>query len=235
MPPIPSLDQAQNYAVTKPLEAEGIRQSLYDFQLYALAGIAQMQFFQQAQGQGITSSLGAVVGSAKQVQDTNMTQGGSLPNPQHYLMESVEVQFEPGSSAAASTFLLATASSFAAAAAAAIAGQANDVNIIRASGSGQLFISSKTYLWEAPIGRFPPKTRLEMDCAMATNSATVGEVALVNAKLGGRPYYLEPPLFITPVQNFTFNLVWPGVVATPSGFNGRIGAILDGYLYRASQ
>lgn len=235
MPPIPSLQEARQYEVTKPLEAEGIRQSLYDFNLYATAGIAQLPFFTQAQGQGFTSSLGAVVGSAKTVADTNMVQGGSLPNPQHHLMESIEMMFVPGASAAANTFTLANINAFAAAASALVGSQNHDVNTIYNSGSVQLFISSKTYLWEAPIGRFPPKTRTELDAAVATNSATVGEVAMTWPKAGGRPYYLEPPLFITPVQNFVVNAIWPGVLPTPSGFNGRIGAILDGYLYRASQ
>ena len=40
---------------------------------------------------------------------------------------------------------------------------------------------------------------------------------------------------LQPAVNFDVTLRWPALVATPSGFNGRVGIILDGYLMRASQ
>ena len=83
--------------------------------------------------------------------------------------------------------------------------------------------------------RFPPKAQLTLDAAIASNSATVGESAAVSAKISGRPYMVEPPIYLENNQNFVVQLNWPGAVATPSGFNARVGVILDGYLYRNSQ
>jgi hypothetical protein len=40
---------------------------------------------------------------------------------------------------------------------------------------------------------------------------------------------------LVPAQNFAVNLLWPGVVATPSGFNGRVIVRLDGYFARSTQ
>ena len=46
---------------------------------------------------------------------------------------------------------------------------------------------------------------------------------------------MEPPVSLFSGQNFTVSLNWPAVVATPSGFNARLGVILDGYQFRNSQ
>jgi hypothetical protein len=40
---------------------------------------------------------------------------------------------------------------------------------------------------------------------------------------------------LQPAVNFEVLIRYPAAVATPSGFNGRIGVILDGYFMRASQ
>lgn len=231
---IPSLAQLRQFAVNRQ-GAEGIRQSLYDYLLYPTAGQAQFSFFQLPQGQGLATALGAVVGSVKTINDTNMDSAGMLPAGKSFLITSVEVPFYAGTVSTANTYTLAIPSVFAVAAAAAVAGQVNDVASFYQSGSVKLFIGSKTYLEEAPIGRFPPKTQLSLDAAVSSNSATVGEVALVSAKISGRPYMVEPPIYLENNQNFSVQLNFPAAVATPSGFNARVGIILDGYLYRNSQ
>lgn len=230
-----SLDTLNAYKINRPGAGEAVRQRLYDFLLYPTAGQNQLTFFALQLGQGITSAIGAVVGSAKTYADTNMEVSGSLPRPKSYLLESIEIVFEPGSSAAANTFLQATPNQFVAVAANAQLAQLADVNIIRISGWFELYIGSKTYLWEAPLGTFPPKVRMEMDVAIASNSATTSEVAAVTAKWGGRPYYMDPPITLESMQNFAAYLKWPGLVATPSTFNGRIGVVFDGVLFRLSQ
>lgn len=223
------------YKVNRQGQAEVVRQRVYDFQLYPTAGQAQLTFFALPIGQGITSSLGAAVGAAKTYADTNMESAGQFARPKSYLCESIEIVLEPGSSAAANTFAHQPPNQFAAVAAAALLQQVADVNIIRISGWLEFYIGSKTYLWEAPLGSFPPKARLELDAAIASNSATTAEAAAVYAKWGGRPYYLDPPITLESLQNFAVYLKWPGVVATPSGFNARIGVVFDGVLYRLSQ
>lgn len=231
---IPSLTELRRFSVNRA-GAEGIRQSLYDHLLYPTAGQAQLNFFALPQGQGIATALGAVVGSAKTISDTNMESAGMLPAGKSFLLTSVEVAFEAGLSAAVNTFTPAVPSLFAVAAAAAVAAQINDVASFYMSGSLKLFIGSKTYLEEAPLKRFPPKTQFTLDVAVATNSATVGEVAAASAKISGRPYQVSPPVYLENNQNFVVQMNWPAAVATPSGFNARVGVILDGFLYRNSQ
>lgn len=229
------LNTLNKYKINRPGETEVVRQRLYDFQLYPTAGQAQLTFFALPLGQGITSSLGAVVGSAKTYADTNMESAGQLPRPKAYLAESLEIILEPGSSAAANTFAHQPPNVFNAVAAAAVMAQLQDVNIIRVSGWLELYIGSKTYLYEAPLGTFPPKVRMEIDAAVASNSATTAEVATVTGRWAGRPYYLEPAITLDTLQNFAVYLKWPGAVATPSGFNARIGIAFDGALFRLSQ
>jgi len=223
------------YRVNQPGTAEVIRQRLYDFQVYPTAGQAQFTFFALPIGQGITSAQGAVVGSAKTYADTNMELSGALPRPKNYLVESVEVIFEPGSVATANTYVPALPNQFLAASAAAVLSQIQDVNLLRQSGWLEFYIGSKTYLYEAPLGVFPAKVRMELDAAVSSNSATTAEVAAVSAKWGGRPYYMDPPITLESLQNFAVYIKFPGAVATPSGFNARLGIAFDGVLYRNSQ
>jgi hypothetical protein len=231
---IPSLSQLQTYSVNRA-GAEGLRQTLFDFLLYPTPGQTQLNFFALPQGQGITSALGGTVGTSKTIGDTNMNVSGMLPAGQSYLITSIEALFFAGTSATANTFTLAAPGVFAAIAAAAVVAQINDVATFYSGGNLNLFIGSKSYLSESPLMRFPPKTQLTIDAAVASNSATLGESAVASAKISGRPYMVEPPIYLENNQNFVVSMNWPGAVATPSGFNGRVGVILDGYLYRNSQ
>jgi hypothetical protein len=237
---IPPLSQAaQQFAVNRPGQFEGVRQSLYDFQIYPTAGVTQLTFFAVPRGQGQSSHTGyAAAGTVKSLVDTNMEQAGTLPNPKSFLVESIEVFFEPGSVSTASLFTTQVVYSFIAVPTAGVpaaAGAMNDVEIMRRSGYVEFFVGSKVYLGEAPIGRFPPKTQLTLDAALASNSATTATVGAASAKMTGRPYFLNPPVFLAPTQNFNVTINFPVVIATPSGFNARIGVVLDGFLYRQSQ
>lgn len=232
---VPTAEDFNQGRVTNPSQSEVIRQRLYDYQLYATAGVAQMTFFAQPVGAGITSALGSAVGSAKVLQDTNMVLAGQLPSGTAYMVESIEVDFLPGSVATANTYTPANISVFAAVAAAAVMAAVNDVNTILQSGLLEFNILQKNYLRETPLKAFPPKVYIDAQVAVASNSATTAEVAGARASGAGRAYYLEPPVTLQPAVNFEVALKWPGVVATPSGFNGRIGVILDGYMMRASQ
>ena len=211
--PIPTLDDLQKYNVNRPGQIEGIRQSLYDFQTYAAAGQTSLTFFQVPIGQ-----------SGKTKADTNMDIAGSLAAPKRFFVESIEVLFFPGS--AIDTF---------AAVAAANAAQADDVYTVAKSGYLDFFIGSKSYLSEAPIGRFPSKTGLKLISSVASNSATTGEVKSEYATFGGMPYKLDPGILLVPTQNFNVTLNWPTAVALPSTVAGRIGIVLNGILYRNSQ
>lgn len=229
----PSLDDFKNYMVSQVGEVEIIRQSLYDTMIYPLAGIAALSFFQTPVGQGLSASPGNA-GAAKTIADTNMQLAGQLPAPQGFWVESIELNVEPGSSAAANTFAIQLPS--AAPAAAAVTAQAgeHDVNRIYTTGSLTFTIGSKPYVQEAPLLRFPPKARPKLKAALANNSATLVLNVKAKANAGGRPYYTDPGLPIMTSQNFVVTLAWPAVVALPTN-NASIRCILDGWLFRAVQ
>lgn len=219
-------------------EWEIIKQSLYDFQIYPTAGAAAFNFFATGIGSGLSASPGNANG-AKVLADTNMTQAGVLPSPMMFYAQSIEIDFQPGSVNTANTFTPQPPGSSAAAPAAGTGvvqiGAANDVAAVYKAGALRFVIGQKAYLEEAPLLRFPPKCRLEADVAVGGNSATTANFAIAVLRSGGRPYQLDPGIGIFSMQNFVVNLQFPVVVATPSGFNGRIGCILDGWLFRAVQ
>jgi len=212
----PSLREVQRYNVNRKNAYEAIRQTLYDSATYANAGQTQLQFFQVPKGQ-----------NGKTVADTNMTSSGQLPQPQYFLVESIELLFLPGLDIVTNP---AAASEF-----------ANDMYAVAKGGSLRYFIGSKTYLEEAPLGRFPPKTRLGVEGAHAVQELQAAAANAINqlstdyASWTGRPYFLDPPTLLPPNQNFDVSLNWPANVALPSGVDAKIFVILDGILYRQSQ
>lgn len=215
---IPTLASLQEFDVNRRGEYEGIRQTFYDSATYANAGQTQLQFFQTPRGQ-----------SSKTVADTNMTSAGQLPQPQHFLVESIEILLFPG--VLPTTKLTTVAETE----------FANDMYTVAKSGSLNFFIGSKTYLEEAPVGRFPPKTKMGSEAAhaisklQATAADSELQVSTDYACWAGRPYYLDPPVLLVPNQNFTVTLNWPSVVALPSGADAKVFVVLDGILYRQSQ
>lgn len=214
----PDLATLQQWAVNRPGQYEVVRQTQYDFQAYAAAGQTSLQFFQVPQGQG-----------GKTIADTNLDVAGSLPQPKWFLVESIEIHFYPGVNPGTSV-TTAAETEF-----------TNDVYALAKGGSLDFFIGSKTYVVEAPLIRFPPKTRLYVDAAHAlqTKQAVAADAELqVSTDYGaacGRPYFVDPEVLLIPNQNFKVTLAWPTVVALPSGADARIGVILDGILYRQSQ
>lgn len=231
----PSAADFQASRVTNPGQSEVIRQRLYDYLLYPTAGQPQLNFFSQPAGQGLTSSLGAAAGGSKTQFDTNLVLPNQLPSGVAYMVESIEVLFMPGSVSTANTYTPNVVKAFAAAAALTVGAYVNDVNTIYQSGMLEFNVLQKNYVRETPLLAFPPKAMFDLSAAEATNSATVGEVAMALMKVAGRPYYLDPVVTIQPAVNFDVTVRWPAAVATPTGFNGRIGVIFDGYMMRASQ
>jgi len=212
---VPDLDQLMKYGVNRVGDYEATRQTLFDYQTYLAAGQTQMQFFQVPKGQ-----------ATKTIADTNMEIAGMLPQPKYFLIESIEVYLYPGVSPGLEGAAAPAQTDF-----------SNDMYDIAKSGSLKLFIGSKTYLEEAPIGRFPPKTKMDGYAALQFKQAVAADqqMTIDYAAWCGRPYYLNPQLLIVPNQNFTVELNWPAVVVTPSTTAARIGIVLDGILYRQSQ
>jgi len=217
---LPTVEDLKRYSVSKPNEIEVTRQSLYDFTTYAAAGQTSLTFFQNPVGQ-----------NGKTRADTNLDNAGQLPSGKNFLVTSIEVMLFPGVlPSTESEDVALTASEF-----------INDVYTVQKSGYLDLFVLSKSFLTEAPIGRFPPKTRLEVDAAAAAASeaGTVGTNNLLvehaYASMSGRPYFVDPNITLISNQNFNVTLNWPTVVPLPSGENARIGIVMDGLMYRSSQ
>lgn len=232
---LPTAADFNSRRVTNPSQSEIVRQRFYDYQLYATAGTTQLSFFSAAVGQGVTSAVGATVGASKTLWDTNLSISNTLPSGQAFMIESIEVVFIPGSVSTTNTFTLIKPYEFNATAAATLSGQLADVNSFYQSGLLELNILSKNYLRETPMIVFPPKTSLNMDVAVASNSATTAVNIVQNARAAGRPYYISPEIALQPAVNFEVIIKYPAAVATPSGFNARVGVVLDGYFMRASQ
>jgi cell wall-associated NlpC family hydrolase len=231
----PSADDFEMGRNTNPNQSEIIRQSLYDFQLYPTAGQVLLAFFAAPIGQGFTTAIGGTAGTPKTKWDTNLQLANQLPSGKALMVQSIEVFFYPGSVSTANTYTPATPAQFAAVAAAALLLQNNDVNSFYQSGMLEFTVLDKIYVQETPLVQFPPQTAIGQDAAVSSNSATTAEVASTFARALGRPYVFLMPFSLLPAQNFSVNLVWPAAVATPSGFNGRVGIKLDGFTQRASQ
>lgn len=234
MASFPDLTTFRRYMVNQLGSVEVIRQSLYDTAIYPVAGLTALSFFQTPIGQGVNSASPGNAGAAKNLSDTNMTLAGQLPSPQGFWVESIELTIEPGSSAAANTFAIQAPAAFNAVAAATLQAGEHDVFSIATTGVLQLTVGTKPYLQEAPLLRFPPKARWEMDALVDSSSATVGEIVKAKARAGGRPYYLTPGIPIMTGQNFNVTLNWPVAVALQTN-NASVRVTLDGWLFRAVQ
>lgn len=208
---IPSIGELQAYNVNRPGDIEAIKSSLYDFQTYAQAGQTQLQFFQVPKGQ-----------SSKTLADTNMTTAGSLPSPQSFLIQAIEIYFFPAGDPAQ----FGTPASIE---------NINDVYDVAKSGWLELFIGSKPYLDEAPLLKFPPQCGLTGWAALtdASTPTNLGQSRLSYASFGGPIYALIPPILLVPTQNFVVTLNWPTAVALSAA--ARIGINMQGILYRNSQ
>lgn len=215
---VPSMTGLGKYSVNRP-GWEAIRQTLYDFQAYAAIGQNQLLFYQVPAGQG-----------GKTLSDTNMTLAGQLPANQQFLIQSIEVHYFP-------TVPAVAANNMAAFGAVLVAGQVNDMYLVGRTGNLTLTIGSKPYLQEAPIGRFPPKVHFDAHAALSdASTAAASQQSRITAPFWvGRPYLLSPAeVLLISTQNFSVSINWPeGAQAVTNA--GRIGVVLDGFLYRASQ
>jgi len=211
--PLRSVEDFRKYAVNRPDQMEVIRQTLYDFQTYPMAGASQLTFFAVPIGQ-----------SSKTKADTNMTIAGSLPAPIRFAIQAIEVYFFPGvfpSQAPAAT---------------AIDNHVNDIwEFYTATAWVELQIGSKPYLTEAPPLRFPPFAHFGGFAGLSdsTTAGASGFERTSHAYAAGRPYIVDPPLLLEPTQNFSFTLNFPTAVAISAA--GRVGVVLNGVTSRNSQ
>ena len=143
---LPTLAELTQYSVNRENQYEATRQTLYDTLSYPATGTSNLTFFQDPIGQ-----------SGKTKEDTNMETGGTLPAPKHFLIQSIEIRVFPGVSPVTARNVDETS--------AAASDFTNDVYTLQQAGYLDLFIGSKSYLTEAPLGKFPPKTCLKTEFA----------------------------------------------------------------------
>jgi hypothetical protein len=187
----------------------------YDSQTAAAAGQSQLTFFQ--------TPLGA---SGRTLEDTNFAGAGSLPAGMSFVLQEIMVNLIPGSTVVPGTFGSGIAPKY-----------VNDVYAWNKAGVVQFNYSSKTYVQDSPIGRFPLDTRLTGfgAAADATTAAASLQTLLDYAAPAGRLWRVAD-MRIDPQVNFNVTLSWPnGVVALPSTVAGKAFVYLKGYLARFVQ
>lgn len=204
----PVLSALAAFTPNRPDAIESIWQPQYDFQDYAMAGQLQLNFFQVPVGQ-----------SGKTLADTNMTNAGMFPTPSAFFVTAIMVVFIPGNTVSAANVTPRALTNLV------------DVNAVANAGYLKLSIGAKDYLTDAPLGKFPPNFSIGGLVAAATATATTGTDANY-ARSAGR-YYEITPFLIPATQNFNVQLNWAALV--PVTLAGRIGVILDGFLFRNSQ
>ena len=204
----------QRFNVNKKGALEGLRQSLYSFKTYAALGQTSLRFFQDAVGANGTT-----------LADTNMLASGALPSPQSYLLNAIQVWFQPGINPTSDP--AATPNDF-----------INDVwQVYFGQAYLTLTIGSKQYQIESPLAKFPPSNRLSVASALAdTTTAAASRITATNyAACVGPQYKVQGDMWIPPTQNFDVTINWPTAIALPSTVAGRIGVSFDGILYRSVQ
>jgi hypothetical protein len=213
---LPTVEELKTYQVNDPNQFEVTRQSLYDRQTYdGTNGNTILTFFQDPIGQG---------GKTKEF--TNMESAGQLPMPKNFIVTSIELHIFPGIDIG--TEGTAAETEF-----------ANDIYTIAKHGYLDFFIGSKSFLTEAPLVCFPPKTRLYVTAAHAlqlkqeVDADETLQVSTEYAAFDGRPYAIDPRITLIPNQNFNVTLNWPtGAKPLPSGEDASVFIKLDGLLYR---
>ena len=198
----PSIAALQKYNVNRIDQFEVIWSPLYEYQAYPTAGQTLLTFFQ--------NPVGAIAGG---LSTTNIRSAGQLPRPQEFLITGVQVTFEVGAVVAQAV--------------AAVQSNWQDVFDVSNSGNLDLFVGSKSYLGDAPIGVFPQQW------GVGGEAASGATTAMDYARPVGK-YYSITPVKLPANQNFNVTLNWPEG-AVPIVTAGVIGIRLDGFLYRLSQ
>lgn len=224
-PGVPGYHEVMSrYSVNNTNLWEVIKQTMYDFQAYPAAGQTSLTYFQLPQGQGTGFN-----GGTKTIMDTNMQIGGQISAMQAFLVQDIQIIFEPTTPTVAAQMPAV----FGAQALAAII---NDVYIFRRVGALQFNIGSKNYLTEAPLWKFPSKQNFTVEGALADVSTTGASLQsrIAFASMKGPTYRLSPAdLLLEANQAFNVNLIWDAAQAITNP--ARVGVVLDGLLYRASQ
>ncbi len=211
-----AIRKAQSVAALMKLP-QGTQMRIEDFELfdsatYAANGQTQLVFFQSATGQ-----------NGKTEEDTNMMANGMLPNPAHFLITGVELDFQSGAAVNPAS---------------ANAGRSADFDAFYKAGRLKLNVGSREGVIDcAPLGRFPAQGGKVESSVAAVAHASEGDAMVMDvARFEGRRFNLELPVLIRPNENFKLQLDWPtGAKAMPSTAAGKVYARLIGYIARSTK
>ena len=211
----PTMTALQTYNVNRAGQPEVIWQPQYDIQSYGTAGATQFTFFQ--------TPIGA---SSKTLADTSMVAAGQFPRPTEFLVTGIQVFFQVGAAVAQAAVAPASA----------VQSNWQDAyNVLGKANSWlELYIGSKAYLDDAPLGKFAQQWGLSGGGWRSSASTAVasGEGFVDYARGAGR-YYSITPVKIPANQNFRVTINYPTAVTITTA--AKIGVVLDGFLYRLSQ
>ena len=204
---------------------EFVNQTLYDSAVYPAAGTTGLAFFQTPVGSG--TGFG---GSSKTLSDTNMTLNGMLSSGNMFVINTVEVEFQPSTPTTAANMPAVFGAQ-------AVAAQINDAYIFWRSGNFKLNILQKKYLQEAPLMRLPSAADFSLQAALAdaTTAAATQQSRIGFASSYGSTYNLAPNNLLIPSNtNFEARTDWPeGVQAISAA--ARVFVRLGGMQARVAQ
>lgn len=217
-------EMVEKYSVTN--EAwEVIKVSLYDSAVYPAAGTNGLSFFNVPLGSG--TGFGGIAG--KTLSDTNMVNQGLLPTNISFLIQSIEVTFQPTTPSVPAQMPAANGPTAAAL-------LVNDAYVFTRSGNLKLNILAKDYLNEAPVGRFPARTFFDVSGALSDTTATNSNRLAFGAQRGVTYHVSPADLRLESTVNFSVQLNWPeGLQPLPSGNPARVFVHMNGLEYRRSQ
>jgi len=197
-----------DYRATRKDDKEGLRWSLYDTLVYAAAGQVQLNFFKTP------------IGGTKFFDDTNMDLAGQVQAGWIFRAKFIELRFTPGVNPSTT------------AAAVAVQQYLNDVFTFSENGWLNFKVSQKDIVIDAPLGIFPPMTRLYAESSIGATFAAPNLVSNIYAQTAGKPFVLDPVITIAPSQAFALSLNWKAAVPLPSGIAGKVQAKFIGQLAR---
>jgi len=185
-----------------------LKQPLYDTNIYAAAGQAQLQFFSIPRGQAMP-----VTGVAKSEADTNMQQASQLGTPNMFELYGFNCKFQQS------------------------VWDADDFNAFYDTGVFRFFFGQQRPWLTVPLSKIPcgvmPSGSVTIDGAAAPGQEIY---SMTNGPPHTQSYYnftvRRAPILINSNETFSVTLDWPlGAVAVTA--NGRITVELVGILHSA--
>ena len=199
------LNRLQRAEILSQTVGEVIFEPLYDTLTYPAAGTV---------GTGDLVFFSVGLGNGKTLSQTNMQLGGQMPAGQAFLVTGIQVAFYPADTIANATGL---------------ANYLNDFQVFSQNGSLDFEIGSKSYVKQAPLGKFPTAEHMVVDGALAT---TANEFVIQNAYNAGQEFSVLD-MELSSSNNFSVTL--RDLPPLPSDSDGRLVISLNGFKFRKQQ